>query len=96
MTDKVHTAYNFLKVEIVTTKQEELSQLLLSDIGRGITIVSAMGAYTHAEKSILEIIISSYEIHRVIDDAQKVDPGVFITVSPVRRVVGNFKRKTIA
>ena len=96
VTDKIHTAYNFLKVEIVTTKQEELSQLLLSDIGRGITVVNAMGAYTHSEKSILETIISSYEIHRVVEDARKIDPGVFITVSPVKRVYGNFKRKTIA
>ena len=96
VTDKVHTAYNFLKVEIVTTKADEVSQLLLTDIGRGITIVNAIGAYTHAEKSILEIIISSYEMHRVIEDARRIDPGVFITISPVRRVIGNFKRKTIA
>lgn len=96
ITDKIHTAYNFLKIEIVTTKAEEVSQLLLSDIGRGITVINAMGAYTHSEKSILEIIISSYEMHRVIDDAKRIDPGVFITVSPVKRVVGNFKRKTIA
>lgn len=96
VTDKVHTAYNFLKVEIVTTKPEEVSQLLLSDIGRGITVVNAIGAYTHTEKSILETIISSYEMHRVIDDAKRIDPGVFITVSPVKRVIGNFKRKTIA
>ena len=96
ITDKVHTAYNFLKVEIVTTKTQEVSQLLLSDIGRGITIINAIGAYTHTEKSVLEIIISSYEMHRVIDDAKRVDPSVFISVSPVRRVIGNFKRKTIA
>lgn len=96
VTDKVHTAYNYLKVEIVTTKAEEVSQLLLTDIGRGITVVNAMGAYTHSEKNILEIIISSYEMHRVIDDAKRIDPGVFITVSPVKRVIGNFKRKTIA
>lgn len=96
VTDKVHTSYNYLKVEIITTKSEEVSQLLLADIGRGITVVNAMGAYTHTEKSILETIISSYEMHRVIDDARKIDPGAFITVSPVRRVVGNFKRKTIA
>lgn len=96
VTDKVHTSYNYLKVEIITTKPEEVSRLLLTDIGRGITMVSAIGAYTHTEKSILETIISSYEVHRVIDDARKIDPGVFITVSPVKRVDGNFKRKTIA
>ena len=96
ITDKVHTAYNFLKVEIVTTKTQEVSELLLSDIGRGITIINAIGAYTHTEKSVLEIIISSYEMHRVIDDAKRIDPSAFITVSPVRRVIGYFKRKTIA
>ena len=96
VTDKVHTSYNFLRVEIITTRPEEVSSLLLSDIGRGITIIKGMGAYTHTEKSILEIIISSYEMHRVIDDAKRCDPNVFITVSPVKRVVGNFKRKTIA
>lgn len=96
VTDKVHTSYNFLRVEIITTRPEEVSNLLLSDIGRGITIIKGMGAYTHTEKSILEIIISSYEMHRVIDDAKRCDPNVFITVSPVKRVVGNFKRKTIA
>lgn len=96
VTDKVHTSYNFLKVEIVTTKPEEVSQMLLTDIGRGITMINAIGAYTHTEKTILETIISSYEMHRVIDDAKRIDPNVFVTVSPVKRVVGNFKRKTIA
>ena len=96
VTDKVHTSYNFLRVEIITTKQEEICSVLLSDIGRGITVTKGMGAYTHTEKSILEIIISKYEMHRVIDDAKACDPNVFITVSPIRRVVGNFKRKTIA
>ena len=96
VTDKVHTSYNFLRVEIITTKQEEICSILLSDIGRGITVTKGMGAYTHTEKSILEIIISKYEMHRVIDDAKACDPNVFITVSPIRRVVGNFKRKTIA
>lgn len=96
VTDKIHTAYNFLRVEIITTKPEEISQKLIENIGRGITVVNAMGAYTHTEKTILETIISSYEVHRVIDNAKSIDPGVFITVSPVRTVVGNFKRKTIA
>lgn len=96
VTDKIHTAYNFLKIEIITTRPEEISQKLIQDIGRGITIVAGMGAYTHTEKSILETIVSSYEVHRVIDDAKKIDPGVFITVSPIKSVVGNFKRKTIA
>ena len=96
VTDKIHTAYNFLKIEIVTTHSEEISQKLFSDIGRGITVLNAMGAYTHTEKTMLETVVSSYEVGRVIDDVKSIDATAFITVSPVKFVVGNFKKKTIA
>lgn len=96
VTDKIHTAYNFLKIEIVTNKSEEISTVLIHEIGRGITVVNALGAYSHTEKTILETVVSSYEVSRVIEFAKQVDPHVFVTVSPVKFVVGNFRKKTIA
>ena len=96
VTDKIHTAYNFLKIEIITNHSEEISSKLIQEIGRGITIVSGMGAYTHTEKTILETVVSSYEVNRVIEYAKLVDQHAFITVSPVKFVVGNFTKKTIA
>lgn len=96
ITDKIHTAYNYMKVEIITTKGEDIANFLMYDIGRGITTYNAYGAYTHSEKKVLETVVSKYEINRVIDDAKKIDPQVFITVTPIKKVYGNFKRKTIA
>lgn len=96
VTDKIHTVYNYLKVEIITTKPEEVTHELLTDVGRGVTILHAEGAFSHTEKIMLETVVSSYEVSRVIEDAKKIDPKVFINVSPVKFVVGNFKRKTIA
>jgi uncharacterized membrane-anchored protein YitT (DUF2179 family) len=96
ITDKLHTAYNYMKVEIITTKGEEIAQFLMYDIGRGITTYNAYGAFTHSEKKVLETVVSKYEINRVIDDARKIDPQVFVTVTPIKKVYGNFKKKTIA
>jgi len=96
VTDRIHTAYNYLKIEIITTRPDEMSTELFNDVGRGITLLKATGAYTKEEKTILETIVSSYEVHRVIEDAKRIDPNAFISVSPVKFVVGNFKRKTIA
>lgn len=96
VTDKIHTAYNYLRVEIITTHPEEIANQIFSDLGRGITTMKAEGAYTHSEKTVLETIVSRYEVSKVIEDAKINDPHVFISVSPVKFVVGNFKKKTIA
>ena len=96
VTDKIHTSYNYLRVEIITTNPDEISQQLFTDIGRGITVMKGEGGYTHSEKTILETIVSRYEVSRVIEDAKRYDSHAFITVSPVKFVVGNFKKKTIA
>ena len=73
-----------------------LYQFLMYDIGRGITTYNAYGAFTHSEKKVLETVVSKYEINRVIEDARKIDPQVFVTVAPIKKVYGNFKKKTIA
>lgn len=96
VTDRIHTAYNYLKVEIVTVKGDEMTSVLISNVGRGITLLNAIGGYTHVEKTLLETIVSSYELEKVITDAKKIDPNAFISVIPIKTVVGNFKKKTIA
>ena len=96
VTDKVHTSYNYLRVEIITTKPEEIATQIFADLGRGITTMKAEGAYTHSEKTLLETIVSRYEVSKVIEDAKIHDQHAFISVSPVKFVVGNFKKKTIA
>lgn len=96
ITDRIHTSYNFLKVELITVEGEKMAQDLISNVGRGITIINAVGAYTHVDKTLLETVVSSYELEKVIITARKTDPNVFIAVVPAKAVFGNFKKKTIA
>ena len=48
--DKIHTAYNYLRVDVISHRSEEVAQALLEGIKRGCTISTVKGAYTHEEK----------------------------------------------
>ncbi|MFP4187315.1 MAG: YitT family protein, partial [Acholeplasmataceae bacterium] len=95
-TDKVHTAYLFLSVDIITETPDDLVEQILKVIHRGVTLIAAKGAYSQHDKTIVSVIISTYELHRIVELVRRVDPGAFMTTRPVKGVVGNFKRKTIA
>ncbi len=95
VTDKVHTSYNFLKVEIITFYSEELLQELLVKIHRGITLLEVKGGYQMTEKSMLVVAISTYELTQLKEIVLKSDPQAFVMVQPIRHILGNFKRKPI-
>ena len=93
--DKIHTAYNYLRIDIITEHQEEVAQALLDGINRGCTIANVKGAYTKEEKYDVFMIISSYELQKAADIIRKTDPAAFMTVSPIKRIFGKFFKHTI-
>lgn len=93
--DKIHTAYNYLRIDIISNHSEEVAQALLDGIKRGCTIANVKGAYTKEEKCDVFMIISSYELNKAADIVRATDPGAFMTVSPIKRIFGKFFKHTI-
>jgi uncharacterized membrane-anchored protein YitT (DUF2179 family) len=93
--DKIHTAYNYLRIEVITTKGEELSKELIEGMHRGCTIMNAKGAYTKEEKNDILMVISSYELDKARRIIHSIDPKAFIMVLPVKRIIGAFFKHTI-
>jgi uncharacterized membrane-anchored protein YitT (DUF2179 family) len=93
--DKIHTAYNYLRIEVITTKGEELSKELIDGMHRGSTIMNAKGAYTKEEKNDILMVISSYELDKARRIIHSIDPKAFIMVLPVKRIIGAFFKHTI-
>jgi len=52
--------------------------------------------HSHHEKTLIYIVIYSYELHTLVQLIKQVDQQAFIVTRPVKNVFGNFKRKTIA
>lgn len=84
------------KVQLsIITKNENLSHVLIANFPHGATEVSGHGVYTGAKDKIVYMIVSSYEVNKVVALAKRVDPYAFITVTPLAQVYGNFFIKPI-
>lgn len=95
-TDKVHTAYHYLSVEIITENPLEIIESVLYKMGRGVTLTKVSGAYSNVEKTKIMVVISSYELQSMLEIINKIDQKAFVISRPVKNVHGNFKRKRIA
>ncbi|MBN3490910.1 YitT family protein [Acholeplasma equirhinis] len=96
MIDRLHTGYQFVKVDIVTNNANEIVTDILTKIYRGVTMINVQGGYTKTDKTMIVVVISSYELTSMIQMINQVDKKAFIVCSPVKAVYGNFKKKTIA
>jgi len=93
--DYIHTAYNKVKLEIITEHGPAIIDELLKDFPHGITVEKGVGAYTNRDKMILNVIIQSYESNYYFDVVKKIDEDAFIAMLPCQRTFGRFIRKVI-
>ena len=92
--DKIHTAYNHVKLNIISTSVDGMLEELLA-MHRGCTMIPVEGAYSHQKKFDLIMVVSSYELEKAVAICKKHDPHCFIIVEPVKRLYGNYTRKSI-
>lgn len=93
--DKIHTAYRYVRIDVISVKSEEVSDALIKGINRGCTILDVKGAYTHENKYDVFMVISSYELEKAKRIIYEVDPNAFIMVMPVNKIIGAFYKRTI-
>ena len=73
---------------IITTQGEELSQKILSQMNRGVTLLPGKGMYTGAPRDVLMCVISPREIDRLKVLVHAVDSDAFVLVSDVSEALG--------
>ena len=93
--DRVHTSYNYVRLDIISENVKDIASRLMEELGRGVTLMNVEGAYTHQKKQDAFMIITSYEVARAKRICLECDPGVFIVIAPAKGTVGRFIKKTI-
>lgn len=93
--DKIHTSYGYIRLDIISENVTEIADSLMKELGRGVTLISVEGGYSHQSKKDAFIIISRYELGAAKRICLGIDPNVFIIIAPARGTVGRFKRKAI-
>lgn len=80
-----------IRAEIVTLHAEEVSDCLLRELRHGVTILPAVGGYSHQSKSMLVCVINKHQITR-FTEVMRQFPDTFVCVSNVTETLGNFKK----
>jgi len=93
--DRIHTIHQNLTLYVVTQKEEEIKAAIWEELYRGITVLEASGAYTKERRSVLMIVLSSYEQYEAVEIIKTVDEMAFINVVRSEAVFGNFVKKKL-
>ena len=74
-------------VFIISPHWEEISQVILSSIRRGVTVIEGKGGYSGRQEHILYAVITFREIGDLKRAIQQIDPNAFVVVSDTMEVM---------
>ena len=74
--------------QIITTKEAEMNEYLVSHCHRGITIMQGIGGYTHLPKAVLVVCVHSSQLETVKSAVKVCDPEAFVIISKANDVIG--------
>ena len=73
---------------IMSEQYEKIGAAILTELGRGATLLHGLGMYTGSERPVILTVISRREIDALKEIVKTIDPSAFVIVSDVREVLG--------
>ncbi|HUR67261.1 MAG TPA: YitT family protein [Chitinophagaceae bacterium] len=87
----------YVGVTIVSTKSEEIRQMIINNMGRGVTVYMGKGGYgKRGETNELEIIytvITRLELNKLNTEIERIEPNAFVVMSSVKDTKGGMIKK---
>jgi uncharacterized membrane-anchored protein YitT (DUF2179 family) len=81
------------QILIITERPENITSMLLHDLGRGVTVLEGVGGYTGTARAVLLCIVSRSEVGALKAVVDGADPGAFLVIGEAAEVLGEgFKR----
>jgi len=80
------------KLEIISCRYEEISNYIMLQLGRGVTIYKTRGGYTNEEKIQIESVCSPSQCIMIQKYIKGIDPAAFVKVLPMISVWGKGNR----
>lgn len=82
----------YLGVTIISDKCMIIKDMITDTLGRGVTIYRGKGGYGkrgHIEdKDILYSVITRFEVSKISQEIENIDPNAFVVMSPVKDAIG--------
>lgn len=80
-------------VMVVTSKHDEISHKLMTELDKGVTMLHGEGGYSRESRKILYCIVTRLEIDKLKSLVLDEDEAAFITINPVTDIVGGRLRR---
>ncbi len=81
-------------VIVVTSRHDEVADKLMTQLGKGVTLLHGEGGYSKEQRKILYCIVTRLEIDKLKNTVLDIDESAFVTINPVSDIVGGrLKRK---
>lgn len=91
--DAIHTRHEKLTAMIITKKSDELKVAIHDKLVRGITLLSAKGAFSGEPRDMLIIVITRYELYDLERILKDVDPQAFTNIVETAGIFGFFRKE---
>ncbi len=76
------------ELKIISDKHKEISDAILNQVDRGVTLINSEGGYLHKEGQLILSVVSNRELARVERLVRDIDPESFMVISRVSEVRG--------
>lgn len=73
---------------IISDRNQEITDAIVKDLDRGVTILHGQGAYTGTEKDVLMCAFKQREIAAIKSAVKGIDPAAFVIVCDAHEVLG--------
>lgn len=87
----------YLGVTIISDSCSEIKDMITETFGRGVTVYRGKGGYGkrgHIEdKDILYSVITRFEVSKISQEIESIDPKAFVVMSPVKDTIGGMIKK---
>ena len=80
------------KLEIISSKYEEIGRYIMYELGRGVTVYQTKGAYTKEDKIQIESVCSPEQSVKIQKFIKEIDQFAFVKVLPMISVWGKGNR----
>jgi len=81
-------AYAARGLIIVSDHYQEITDTIMDQLERGVSLVNSEGGYSHLPRKMIYVVVSPHELHQVRQIISKYDPHAFVSVISVTEALG--------
>jgi uncharacterized membrane-anchored protein YitT (DUF2179 family) len=88
----------YIGVTIISSHHEDIRQMIIRELGRGVTVYSGKGGYgkrgeRKKDLEILYTVITRLELNKMHTEIEKIDPNAFVVMNSVKDTKGGMIKK---